>query len=113
MAKNAKASNRPVKVSDDELLELIENSIKNKSYYFTTHGSERANERKDVSELQVIAILKSTSKFHEKKKDEYSEEFKAWNYAIRGKTLDDDNVRIVVSFDDKNMLIITVINLDG
>jgi len=35
-----------------------------------------------------------------------------WNYHIRGKNTDGDQIRIVISFDEDGMPIITVINLD-
>tara|TARA_Y100000768_G_scaffold70167_1_gene49419 strand:+ start:653 stop:991 length:339 start_codon:yes stop_codon:yes gene_type:complete len=111
MAKSKKVV-RPEKKTDDELFKAIENALKNRSYYFTPHSQKRAQERRNVSELQVIRILKSKTKYHEKKKDEFKEEFNTWNYSIRGKTVDSENVRIAVSFDENNMLIVTVINLD-
>lgn len=44
-------------------------------------------------------------------RDEYKEEFGTWNYAIEGTTLQDEKARVIVSFDEDLMLIITVINL--
>ena len=38
--------------------------------------------------------------------------FETWNYSIRGKSVDSENIRIILSFDESDMLIITVINLD-
>jgi len=52
------------------------------------------------------------SGWHEKRKDAYSEVFKSWNYAIRGKTIDERELRVVVSFDEDGLLIITVIDLE-
>lgn len=49
--------------------------------------------------------------WHEKKKDKYSPEYGSWNYAIRGSTVDKRELRIVVSFDENGMLVITVIDL--
>ena len=51
--------------------------------------------------------------FHEKRKDKFDEFHNAWNYSIRGKTVDNRALRIVVSFDAETvMLIITAIVLD-
>ncbi len=50
--------------------------------------------------------------WHEKAKDQFSERYESWNYAIRGKTIDLRELRVVVSFDENNMLVITVIDLD-
>ena len=41
----------------------------------------------------------------------FDERFKVWNYAIRGKTLDKREIRVMASFDQQNMLIITAIEL--
>ena len=46
--------------------------------------------------------------FHEKKKDLFDETHNTWNYAVRGKTLDKEEMRVIVSFDrESEMLIIT------
>lgn len=51
--------------------------------------------------------------WHEKRKDTYDEiEYKTWNYAIRGKTVDARELRVIVSFAEDGMLIITVIELE-
>ena len=89
----------------------IEQAVKNGDYYFTIHGIKRSEQRRNVEEIQVINILRSKIKYHERRKDTYSEKFKTWNYAIRGKSVDDENIRIILSFDESDMLIITVINL--
>lgn len=50
---------------------------------------------------------------HEKRKDEYKEEYDDWNYAIRGKTLDNDQARICIAFaEEKHFIVITLIRLE-
>jgi hypothetical protein len=49
---------------------------------------------------------------HEKAKDDFEERFQSWNYAIRGKTVDGRELRIVVGF-DPTLMVITVIDLDA
>jgi hypothetical protein len=50
--------------------------------------------------------------YREPKHDQFKEEWGTWNYAVRGTTLQDDVLRIIVSFDmTKKLLIITVINI--
>tara|TARA_Y100000590_G_scaffold457256_1_gene609508 strand:+ start:6057 stop:6332 length:276 start_codon:yes stop_codon:yes gene_type:complete len=78
-------------------------------YRYVGHANERLQER-SVSRLEVKQVLKNGH--HEKRKDEFKEEHTCWNYSIRGKTVDKKNLRIAVSFDKSNMLIITVIDLD-
>jgi hypothetical protein len=48
-----------------------------------------------------------------KNKDHYQDRYKSWNYAIRGKTIDRRDVRVIVAFDENNMLIITAIELES
>jgi hypothetical protein len=88
---------------------LIAKCIADGNYYDTRHATDRKNER-SITRLEVIQIL--TKGHHEKKKDEFKSEFNAWNYAIRGKTLDSRDLRIVVSFDEAiKLLIITTIEI--
>lgn len=107
-----KTKERPEKKKTDELLIAIDEALKNKNYYFTRHALERSKERKNVSEYQILRILKSTSKYHEANKDGFHESSQDWNYSIRGKSVDSEDIRIILSFDKNNMLIITVINLN-
>ena len=51
--------------------------------------------------------------WHERRKDEFQPEYGAWNYAIRGKTIDGRNLRIVVSFERGKLLVVTAIDLDS
>lgn len=63
-----------------------------------------------ISLPDVIDILRNG--YHEKAKDTWDNIFKSWNYAIRGRTVDQDACRIVVSFEENGLLIITVIRLE-
>ena len=73
------------------------------------HALQRIKER-EVTFLEVRQVLRTG--FHEKRKDAFKEEHNSWNYSVRGKTIDKRNLRIVVSFDEDDMLVITVIDLD-
>ncbi len=57
----------------------------------------------------VLYVLKSG--YHEKNKTSYDEAFQVWKYAIRGKTLDDEDVRIIIRFDKYGMIIITAMHV--
>ena len=47
------------------------------------------------------------------KKDKFEETFQAWNYAIRGRSPSDDVLRVIVSFDEEElMLIITAFYIE-
>jgi len=62
-----------------------------------------------VTRVEYLYILRHG--FHEKAKGKFDLAYDAWNYAIRGKTVDRRNLRVIVSFDEENMLIITVIEV--
>ena len=100
------------KLNEIKIFKAIDRAIKTGNYYFTHHAKKRSRQRRKVSEFEVIKILESESKYHESKKDIFNEKFQEWNYAIRGKSIDEEDIRIIVSFEDKKMLIITVINMD-
>ena len=103
---------KPVKKSTKELFQAIEKAIANKEYYFTDHGEMRSVTRRKVTDEEVIKILEGREKWHEKRKDKYEHGQSDWNYHIRGKNIDNEKVRIVISFDEYEMPIITVVNLD-
>lgn len=94
-------SNRPDKI--DNLLELIKECISSGRYRTCIHLEQREKERK-ITRREVLYVLKHG--FHEKKEDDYEEQYQTWNYAIRGKTVDRRDLRIFISFDKENMMII-------
>lgn len=58
----------------------------------------------------TLHVLKTG--YEEKKKTSFDSERNTWKYAIRGKTLFDElDVRVIVAFDEDEMLIITVIHI--
>ena len=76
----------------------------------TRHTIERRQVR-DITILEIRQVIDSG--YHEKSKDEYKLEWKAWNYALRGRTIDGRELRVAVSFDVEDvLLIITAIDLD-
>ena len=58
---------------------------------------------------EILFVLRKGH--HGKKKDKFDDLHQAWNYSVRGKTVDRRNLRIIVSFDENGMLIITAIEL--
>ncbi len=111
MAKKRKAV-KPIKKTTDEVIEAISKAMSFGTYYFTDHGDKRSKTREKVSDLEIIKILESNDKWHEAKKDKYDKGSTDWNYHIRGKNTNGDQIRIAISFDKDGMPIITVINLD-
>jgi hypothetical protein len=65
--------------------------LKKNNYIFCQHAKERQLEIK-------------------RKKDTYKES-QDWNYCIEGKDLDERTIRVIISFSEDLMLIITVINI--
>ena len=69
----------------------------------------RQSERK-ISVAEVVHILKTG--YEEKNKTHFDEDNNKWKYAIRGKTkIDGLDVRVIVTFDEFDMLIITVMHI--
>ena len=97
---------RPPKISN--LLESIRKCLDQGKYLDTRHAFQRQTER-EITRPEVQHVLRIG--FHEAKKDRFDGDFKAWNYAIQGMTVDRRKLRVVVSFDVNNMLIITAIDL--
>ena len=94
-----------------DVLAEIRRCIDAGRYLDTRHARQRKRER-SISLPDVLHVL--VCGYHEKRKDRYEELHKAWSYSIRGRTIDDRSLRIVVSFDkETGMLIITAIDLDS
>ncbi|MBF0363881.1 MAG: DUF4258 domain-containing protein [Oligoflexia bacterium] len=90
------------------ILALIKYKSQKGEFIILPHAIDRQMQR-NISAPDIVKVL--TTGWHESKKDEYKEEYHVWNYAIRGKTIDNRELRIAVSFDENDMLIVTVIHL--
>lgn len=94
----------------DNLLALTRECIRSGKYVVTKHTLDRCKER-NISFLEIIDVLNKGK--HEKSKDKFNEIFHAWDYSIRGKTVEDRELRIIVSFDrETKLLLITAIDLE-
>lgn len=92
----------------DDVMDTINTCLEMGHFLDTSHSNERMKARQ-VTRSEALYVLRHGH--HEKKKDKYDDQYQAWNYSIRGKTLDKIELRIIVSFDEFGMLIITVIKL--
>ena len=109
---------KPSKKADQELFTLIERKIIEKNYIFAKHAKERQQQR-NISDLDVLNILKGKTGYERKRnksKDSYESSYihnkpQDWKYCIEGKDIDERKVRIILTFTDDLMPIITVINL--
>ena len=109
---------KPSKKTDQELFALIEQKIKERNYLFVRHAKERQTER-NISDLDVLNILEGKPGYARKRnksKDSYESNYihdkpQDWKYCIEGKDIDERKIRIILTFTDDLMPIITVINL--
>ena len=92
-----------------EIISKVKKAIESGKYIYTNHAQERHQQR-EVTRLEVKQAIKSGH--HEKRKDQFDENFNCWNYSIRGKTIDQKKLRVIVRLDEYNMLIITIIDLE-
>jgi hypothetical protein len=87
----------------------IRRLVSRDAYIFSRHALQRLQQRQvTVPEVRHVLL----NGFHEARKDEWREAEGTWIYAIRGKTLDERELRVCVSFLPGNVLIVTVIDLD-
>lgn len=96
---------RPPKRLD--LLDAVHSALAAGTYLDTVHAVERQQERK-ITRPEYLYVLKNG--FHEKSKDTFDEAYHSWNYAIRGKTVDRRDLRVVVTFEE-GLLIVTVMEV--
>lgn len=76
---------------------------------YSAHANQRLGQRKILKpEVEYVLFFGH----HEARKDQFSEEHRSWDYAMRGKTIDGRNLRIVVALEEPNLLVVTVIDLD-
>ena len=105
--------NRPSKKTDEQLFTLLDRSIANGDYVFKHHARQRQVDRA-ISDLDVLDILEgkpNRERHRNKKKDIYVFPNEEWNYCIEGKDLDEGKIRIVISFENHFIPIITVMRI--
>ena len=90
-----------------ELLGKIREHIQKGTYVVSAHALQRQNQRV-VSLEDVLCVLKTGVR--EESKDLFDIRRQMWKYAVRGKTIDEINLRIIIAFEDE-MVIITVMRI--
>lgn len=106
---------KPPKRKDRVLWRLIQEKIESLDYVITKHAKQRQKER-FVNDLDVLHILenkKGRKRKRNKAKDRYTVGYKDWCYCIEGRDLCGGKIRIVLTFDESLMLIVTVIRLEN
>lgn len=89
-------------------MEGISDCIESGRYLDTYHSQFRQRDRA-ITRSEILFVLKNG--YHESRKDRFEARYQQWNYAVRGKTLDNKDLRVIVSFAIDGLLIITAINL--
>lgn len=93
----------------EDLIATVREHVEEGRYRLTAHARERMEQRR-VTLPELSYALRHG--WHEKRKDSYEEPYSAWSYAVRGQTIDERRLRIIVSFDG-DMLVVTVVDLDS
>ncbi len=109
---------KPIKKTDRELFALIQEKIRQTKYIFLAHSRTRLQERQ-ISELDVLYILlgkKGYGRKRNKQKDSFENPSIVdlahdWKYCIEGCDIDGNEIRIIVTFTEELMPIITVIRI--
>jgi hypothetical protein len=104
---------KAAKKTDFDLWSLIYNKITGVRYVFLNHAKARLVDRK-ITDIEVLDILEHKNKCRRNKsKDSFIPGYPDWKYCIEGKSFaDQPNIRVIISFDQEFMLVITVIRLD-
>lgn len=96
-----KGISRPPKIPN--LLKVVKACIESGRYRSCLHLEQREMER-NITRREVLYVLKTG--FHEQKEDDFDEAYQDWHYAVRGKTVDERDLRVFISFDKETMMII-------
>lgn len=92
------------------LREKIRHHIKTETYKVTEHAIKRqhlrAVELPDVLEVLLQGV-------HEKEKTLFSTKLQTWNYAIRGKTVDGREMRVIIAFEEDMIISKQVVTFFG
>ena len=105
-----KKKKKPAK--EPKLLAKMAKCIYEGRYIQTVHAQLREIQR-GIILPDILHVLQKGR--HEKGKDKFDETYLAWNYAIRGKGLDEKkkDIRVIVSFDnEEDLLIITAFYIE-
>lgn len=97
--------NQKAKKPKFDPLSQIRGLVEKNKYRLKKHAIERQIQR-SVSLRDTIFVLMHGS--HEEAKDEFNVERQQWRYAVRGKTPDGIDVRVIVAIENM-VIVITVI----
>lgn len=103
----------PPKISDYDLFSTMKHKIQSGNYLFVRHATNRLKER-HINDLAVLDILERepgrlTSR--NKARERYETAHKQWNDCFEGYDYESTRIRVIVSFCENLLVIITVIRL--
>jgi len=102
-------NHRPAKHTN--VLSLIRIAVESDNYLETFHAQQRQGEREIILPDILHVLLKG---YHEKQKDQFDTAWQNWNYAIRGRTISNQELRVIVAFDEvTSLLIITAFSIES
>ncbi len=91
-----------------DILGEVRRHVETRNYRITNHAQERQEQYK-ITLPNLLYVL--SNGYHEKDKTLFSNEFQAWKYAIRGKTIgSSEELRIIVAFENE-MAVLTIVRL--
>jgi hypothetical protein len=91
-----------------DILQKVKEHLKNGTYILREHAIIR-QEQRDIKLPDVLRVLEFGR--HENEKDIFDVKNQRWKHAIRGRTINGIDLRVIVSFQEQ-MAIITVIRID-
>ena len=94
-------------LNERDLLKKVKEHVRNKTYFLAKHALERQIERQ-INLPEIIYVLEHGKR--EQTKDTFDVKRQLWKYAIRGKTSNAINLRVIVAFEEA-MVIITVMKV--
>lgn len=99
-----------IKIIDKELFKLLSQLVRSGSYVFKKHARDR-QETRSIQDLEVLNILegkKGHRRHRNKAKDSLRADRKGWKYCLEGVNIDNNKMRIIITFEAELLLIITV-----
>src|SRR5579864_4721387 len=103
----------PQKKTDYDLFQLLSEKIDQGGYFFVNHAKQRILER-GLLEIEILDILNGRDgkkRKRNKRKEKYCAGYPDWNYCVEGIGADRNKIRIVFSFSEEFLIIITAIQL--
>lgn len=87
-----------MKRSSDEILRQIKEHVGKGTYLVKQHAIQKQKERL-IRLPDILYVLEKGG--HEREKDEFDIRSQGWKYAIRGKTIDHVDLRVIVALYEK------------